>query len=180
MGLKPEDVRVVVGDVGGGFGMKTGAYPEDLAMAYAARRVQRPLKWRAERLEEFLRLAPKTLRWAIEVRDRRWLCDEIFDVLGRHRTPLVFHDLIERHPRLVTGDFVYLRFHGVNYGGHYSPQSLAAEADRIVAYLDGGLDVYAYFNNDREAAAIEDARRLRRFVEARRNRSVATSSPLHP
>ena len=31
LGLKPDDVRVVVGDVGGGFGMKTGAYPEDLA-----------------------------------------------------------------------------------------------------------------------------------------------------
>jgi carbon-monoxide dehydrogenase large subunit len=54
MDLKPEDVRVLVGDVGGGFGMKTGAYPEDLAMAYAARALKRPLKWRAERLEEFL------------------------------------------------------------------------------------------------------------------------------
>jgi len=54
LGLKPDDVRVLVGDVGGGFGMKTGAYPEDLAMAYAARALRRPLKWRAERLEEFL------------------------------------------------------------------------------------------------------------------------------
>jgi carbon-monoxide dehydrogenase large subunit len=54
MDLKPDDVRVLVGDVGGGFGMKTGAYPEDLAMAYAARALKRPLKWRAERLEEFL------------------------------------------------------------------------------------------------------------------------------
>jgi carbon-monoxide dehydrogenase large subunit len=54
LGLNPDDVRVLVGDVGGGFGMKTGAYPEDLALAYGAREVQRPLKWRAERLEEFL------------------------------------------------------------------------------------------------------------------------------
>jgi len=54
LGLNPDDVRVLVGDVGGGFGMKTGAYPEDLAMAYAARALKRPLKWRAERLEEFL------------------------------------------------------------------------------------------------------------------------------
>ncbi len=37
-GLNPDDVRVLVGDVGGGFGMKTGAYPEDLALAYAARK----------------------------------------------------------------------------------------------------------------------------------------------
>jgi carbon-monoxide dehydrogenase large subunit len=54
MGLKPDEVRVLVGDVGGGFGMKTGAYPEDLAMAFAARALKKPLKWRAERLEEFL------------------------------------------------------------------------------------------------------------------------------
>jgi carbon-monoxide dehydrogenase large subunit len=54
LGLKPEAVRVVVGDVGGGFGMKTGAYPEDVAVAYAARALDKPVKWRAERLEEFL------------------------------------------------------------------------------------------------------------------------------
>jgi carbon-monoxide dehydrogenase large subunit len=29
-------VRVTVGDVGGGFGMKTGAYPEDMAVAWCA------------------------------------------------------------------------------------------------------------------------------------------------
>ncbi len=57
LGLDPDNVRVLVGDVGGGFGMKTGAYPEDIAIAHAASRLQRPLKWRAERLEEFLTAA---------------------------------------------------------------------------------------------------------------------------
>lgn len=54
IGLAKEKVRVVVGDVGGGFGMKTGAYPEDIAVAFAALQVRRPLKWVAERSEEFL------------------------------------------------------------------------------------------------------------------------------
>lgn len=45
--------RVVVGDVGGGFGMKTGAYPEDVAVSYAARALQRSVKWVSERSEEF-------------------------------------------------------------------------------------------------------------------------------
>ena len=49
-----ENVRVVVGDVGGGFGMKTGLYPEDAVVAWCARHFKRPVKWRAERLEEFL------------------------------------------------------------------------------------------------------------------------------
>jgi len=52
--LKPEDVRVIVGDVGGGFGMKTGPYAEDLVVAHAARTLGRPVKWVAERVEEFL------------------------------------------------------------------------------------------------------------------------------
>lgn len=54
IGLPKEKVRVVVGDVGGGFGMKTGAYPEDIAVAFAARALRRPVKWIAERSEEFL------------------------------------------------------------------------------------------------------------------------------
>ncbi len=54
LGLKPEDVRVIVGDVGGGFGMKTGAYPEDVVAAYCAHQLQRPVRWIADRSEDFL------------------------------------------------------------------------------------------------------------------------------
>jgi len=54
LGLPRERLRVVVGDVGGGFGMKTGAYPEDMVVAWSAQRLQRPVKWVAERSEEFL------------------------------------------------------------------------------------------------------------------------------
>ncbi|MEJ8809488.1 xanthine dehydrogenase family protein molybdopterin-binding subunit [Variovorax ureilyticus] len=54
LGLPKEKVRVVVGDVGGGFGMKTGAYPEDIAVAFAAHTLKRAVKWIADRSEEFL------------------------------------------------------------------------------------------------------------------------------
>ncbi len=54
IGLAKDKVRVVVGDVGGGFGMKTGAYPEDIAVAYAAWQLKRPVKWVADRSEEFV------------------------------------------------------------------------------------------------------------------------------
>ena len=47
-------MRVVVGDVGGGFGMKTGVYPEDVALGFAAMQLKRPVKWQADRLEDFL------------------------------------------------------------------------------------------------------------------------------
>jgi len=54
LGIPKEAVRVIVGDVGGGFGMKTGVYPEDVAVAFCARALQRPVKWVADRSEEFV------------------------------------------------------------------------------------------------------------------------------
>lgn len=54
LGLPRDKVRVTVGDVGGGFGMKTGIYPEDAAVAWAAHHLQRPVKWIADRSEDFL------------------------------------------------------------------------------------------------------------------------------
>ena len=53
-GAKQEDFRIVNGDIGGGFGMKTGLTPEDALACYAAKKLGRPVKWRAERSEEFL------------------------------------------------------------------------------------------------------------------------------
>jgi len=53
LGLAPEQVRVTVGDVGGGFGMKTLLHPEDVVCAYAASKCARPVRWRASRIEEF-------------------------------------------------------------------------------------------------------------------------------
>ncbi|MBL8349624.1 MAG: xanthine dehydrogenase family protein molybdopterin-binding subunit [Burkholderiaceae bacterium] len=53
-GLSADKVRVLVGDVGGGFGMKTGIYPEDVMVGFAAWQLKRPVKWRADRIEEFL------------------------------------------------------------------------------------------------------------------------------
>jgi carbon-monoxide dehydrogenase large subunit len=54
LGLAREQVRVTVGDVGGGFGMKTGAYPEDLALAWCAWTLRQPVRWAADRGEEFV------------------------------------------------------------------------------------------------------------------------------
>jgi carbon-monoxide dehydrogenase large subunit len=47
-------IRVLTHDVGGGFGMKAQTYPEYAALLYAARKLGRPVKWNATRLESFL------------------------------------------------------------------------------------------------------------------------------
>jgi aerobic carbon-monoxide dehydrogenase large subunit len=52
---RPKDsVRVLVGDIGGGFGQKTNLYPEDGVVAYAALKLGKKVRWRGDRTEEFL------------------------------------------------------------------------------------------------------------------------------
>ena len=53
MGLQPGHVRVVTGDVGGGFGTKTFMYREYPLAVEAARLLKRPVKWIADRGEHF-------------------------------------------------------------------------------------------------------------------------------
>ncbi|HET9751095.1 MAG TPA: molybdopterin cofactor-binding domain-containing protein, partial [Casimicrobiaceae bacterium] len=49
LGIATERVRVIVGDVGGGFGMKTSLYPEDVVAAFAARELRAPVRFTADR-----------------------------------------------------------------------------------------------------------------------------------
>lgn len=46
-------VHVIAPEVGGGFGCKIGAYPEDVLAAYLARKIRRPIKWIETRTEHF-------------------------------------------------------------------------------------------------------------------------------
>ncbi len=53
-GVSEERLRIVCTDVGGGFGARGYAYPEHAALLFAARALGRPVKWRADRSENFL------------------------------------------------------------------------------------------------------------------------------
>jgi carbon-monoxide dehydrogenase large subunit len=53
-GVPAERIRIVVGDMGGGFGGRITPYPEDVLVLHAARRFGRPVRWRADRTEGFL------------------------------------------------------------------------------------------------------------------------------
>src|SRR3954451_2859421 len=54
MGLPPECIRVLSGDVGGAFGMRATGYPEAPALLAAAQRTGRAVRWLASRSEGFL------------------------------------------------------------------------------------------------------------------------------
>ncbi len=55
-GLFEDEVHVISPDVGGAFGAKTGIFPDELLIAWLARRVGRPLKWIETRSESMLAL----------------------------------------------------------------------------------------------------------------------------
>ena len=75
LGLDEERVRVVVPDVGGGFGAKFLTYPEEAVLACATRVVDRPLKWVEDRREHFLS--------AIQARTQFWHAEIAVDERGK-------------------------------------------------------------------------------------------------
>ncbi len=85
-GLDPAQIRVHAWDVGGAFGIRGAAYPEYAALALAASRVGRPVKWVASRSETFLsdyhgRALQMTAELALDAGGRfvgirhDWVCD---------------------------------------------------------------------------------------------------------
>jgi carbon-monoxide dehydrogenase large subunit len=54
LGLPEHKVKVIAPDVGGGFGSKIFLYAEDVVVTWAAKRLNRPVKWTAERSESFV------------------------------------------------------------------------------------------------------------------------------
>ena len=54
LGIPQNAVRLIAPDVGGGFGTKGKHYPEETIVAWAARRLGRPVRWVATRAESFV------------------------------------------------------------------------------------------------------------------------------
>ena len=146
--------------------------------------VQLPPRWKRnlERLDEFLTVAPKDLRWAVELRDASWVHDDTFALLAKHGAALCLHDLLPDLPWERTTDWTYVRFHGPNaieqpYNGLYGKRGLAPAAECLNAWLDEGTDVYAYFNNDWYGHAVTDARRLGPECPTETDASATTQAP---
>lgn len=75
LGVEPARLHVIAPDTGGGFGARTYTYPEFALVAFAARRLARPVRWTAERSESFVA--------DTQARDQR-TCGEIaLDAEGR-------------------------------------------------------------------------------------------------
>lgn len=101
--------------------------------------------------------------FVVEFRHPAWFADETYKVLDRHGVGLCLFDHPEIEcPRIATGDLVYVRFHGRGslYAGKYRKRDLKPWADFLQENADQGRRIYAYFNNDFHAFAIQNARDL--------------------
>ncbi len=74
VGIPEQQVRVIVPDMGGGFGPKVQVYPEEVLLAYLARSLRRPVRWIEDRAEHMVATAHS--------RDQRHTVDVAFDETG--------------------------------------------------------------------------------------------------
>ena len=102
-------------------------------------------------------------RHAVELRHPSWFTADVYDLLRSYRAALVIADdpkfpFVERK---LTTSWTYIRFHRGRAGarGAYSPKELDTWRRRIAAWR-ARTEVVAYFNNDWEAFAVDNARRL--------------------
>jgi uncharacterized protein YecE (DUF72 family) len=117
-----------------------------------------------ERLEGALAALPPG-RHAFEFRHESWFDDEVYDLLRRHGVALVIGDEASRWistPPVRTASWTYLRFHHGRRGrnGNYSPAEIETWARRIGQWRRE-TEIYAYFNNDWQGYAINNARLLK-------------------
>lgn len=119
-----------------------------------------------ERLNGLLALRKRSTQWVFEFRNKEWFEDEILDRLREAGAGFCVHDITEGCPVLATANFAYLRLHGgETEAGDYDTPVLKRWAGQIAQWLDAGLDVFVYFNNDIEGYAIKNARELIGMVE---------------
>jgi len=121
------------------------------------------------RLDALLQALPRLsggrrVRHVMEFRHPSWYVTEVYEVLHARGVALCLHDKDgSAIDRPIDGPFVYVRFHGTSgrYHGSYSSRALRRWAHRLAEQAQSGRHVFAYFNNDPAAAAVENALALR-------------------
>jgi uncharacterized protein YecE (DUF72 family) len=117
--------------------------------------------------------AVRPVRIAVEFRHPSWFepsgMSRVSGILEKHGAAFVFAHSSRYpypEPEPVTANFVYLRFHGPEkmFASPYGREKLKRWAQSVERWLKQGLDVYAYFNNDVNGYAVDDAGVLMRLV----------------
>ena len=124
----------------------------------------------SEAFLEMLSSQQKTDEFALEARHKSWFTSEALSLLRRNGIASVIADSGGRFAEVdaVTSPSVYLRFHGPNglYRSPYSTDQLTFYARKIKGWLMEERQVWAFFNNDFDGHAINNAHELQALVES--------------
>ena len=131
---------------------------------------QLPPRWRFnhQRFVAFLKTLPSGFRYAVEFRDQSWFDPRAYEALTDHGVAFCIYELAGLlSPKEVTADFIYIRLHGPEgaYRGQYKAAVLSDWADCFEAWVEGGKEIYCYFDNDEAGYAAQDALTLKRMIE---------------
>jgi uncharacterized protein YecE (DUF72 family) len=100
-----------------------------------------------ERLDGWLPLLPRDIRFAFEFRHPSWLTDAVYERLAARNLALCLaeSDKLEVPP-VLTADFAYFRLRK----GDYPDKARREMAGRVRALLEGGRDAYVYFKHEED------------------------------
>lgn len=120
-------------------------------------------------VHEFRSLASTAWQLAVEFRRSEWLAPTVYEATSRLDVAICLHDMAGRGETECSNSasFVYVRRHGSGYSGSYSPEQIAADANRIQGWTAEGRDVYVYYNNDIGGHAFFNAKELRVAISSR-------------
>lgn len=102
----------------------------------------------------------------LEFRHASWWIPEVFDELRRRGVSFCSISAVDLPDSMIaTASTAYVRFHGrgSGYGDDYSTRALSAWANKI--RNSGAKNVWVYFNNDANAYAVKNARKLIELFE---------------
>lgn len=120
------------------------------------------------RLKQFIEQLPQKYLYTFEFRHKSWFCEELYELLHKHKLSLCFYDhKMYRSPEIITSDFIYIRMHGPHeeaYQGAYEEPTLLEYAQKFINWRKEGKAIYCYFDNDEKANAPKDAQRLRAIL----------------
>jgi uncharacterized protein YecE (DUF72 family) len=122
-------------------------------------------RYTKKRLDAICKQLDPRYRNVVEFRHKSWWNAKVYRALRRRKIILCAVSAPRLPEKLVrTADDIYVRLHGTSrwYRHDYSDEELAAWAARITS--SGAKRAWIYFDNDRDAHAIRNAKTLRRML----------------
>jgi uncharacterized protein YecE (DUF72 family) len=121
-------------------------------------------------LKEFLDLCCEQGKWyhSFEFRNKTWMNDDVYITMKQKNANICFADS-PAYPVFsdISSSFVYFRFHGSQslYGSKYSLEQLKNYAEKIKEFIKNCDFAFAFFNNDFNGYAVENALELKKLLK---------------